>query len=86
MKRTPKSVGQRLRSLRMLRGLGLRDVEAKSGAIARRLGSRDYRIGISRLSDIENEKAVPSIYRIYSLAEIYDVSVLRLLRWYGIPV
>jgi hypothetical protein len=62
----------------------MREVEAASRLVARRRGSPRYLVLASRLSDIENRGSRPTVYRMYSLAVIYDQSLQRLLSWYGV--
>lgn len=76
--------GYRLRSLREALGCTMRDVESASLQIAHRLGSEEFSIPPSRLSDIETKGVVPSIFRLYSMAAIYRRDYRELLSWYGV--
>jgi transcriptional regulator with XRE-family HTH domain len=76
--------GQRLRRARERMRLKFREVELASQRIADRHGNEEYAIGLSRLSEIENRGAVPSIFRIYSLSTIYRLDLHEVLSWYGI--
>ena len=76
--------GHRLRSLREALGCTMRDVESASLQIAHRLGSEEFAIPPSRLSDIETKGVVPSIFRLYSMAAIYRRDYRELLCWYGV--
>ncbi len=78
--------GYRLRSLREALGCTMRDVENASLQIARRLGSDEFAIPPSRLSDIETKGVVPSIFRLYSMAAIYRRDYRELLSWYGVDL
>jgi len=78
--------GQKLRALRDLLGLSMRQVEASSGALAVRHKNSGYAIPLSRLSEIENKGVVPSAYRFYSLAVIYRRDLRELLGYYGMDV
>ena len=78
--------GHRLRALRETLGCTMRDVENASLQIARRLGSDEFAIPPSRLSDIETKGVVPSIFRLYSLAAIYRCDYRDLLSWYGVDL
>jgi len=64
----------------------MRDVESASLQIARRLGSEEYAIPPSRLSDIETKGVIPSIFRFYSLAAIYRYEFRELISWYGVDL
>src|SRR5262249_54944422 len=45
-----------------------------------------FSVLISRLSDIENQGTIPSIYRLYSLCCIYRLDINEVMGWYGVPV
>jgi len=74
-----------LRAIRKKRGLTLRDVYERSLRIARERGRKDFAIPPSRLHEFEKQGVVPSIFRLYSLARIYECSLPKVLSWYGIP-
>jgi transcriptional regulator with XRE-family HTH domain len=78
--------GQKLKRVRERLKLTYRDIEKASQQIARRRGSPDFSIALSRLSDIENRGVVPTIYRLYSLCAIYRLDMNEVLRWYGVSV
>jgi transcriptional regulator with XRE-family HTH domain len=80
------SGGQRLRRARERLNLKFRDVEQASQFIAERRGNSEFVVLISRLSDIENQGTVPSLYRLYSLCCIYRLDINEVLGWYGVPV
>lgn len=77
--------GERLKRARERLSLTFRQVELASQQIARRRGSDEFAIALSRLADIENKGTVPSIYRLYSLCAIYRLSFDEVLLWYGVP-
>jgi hypothetical protein len=76
--------GQRLRRARERLSLRFRDVELASQQIAERHDNPEFAVLISRLSDIENQGTLPSIYRLYSLCCIYRLDLNEVLAWYGI--
>lgn len=78
--------GNRLRALREGLGCTMRDVENASLQIARRLGSDEFAIPPSRLSDIETKGVVPSIFRLYTMAAVYRRDYRELLAWYGVDL
>lgn len=78
--------GQRLRKARERLNLKFRDVEQASQEIAERYGNPEFGILISRLSDIETQGTLPSLYRLYSLCCIYRLDVNEVLGWYGVPL
>jgi hypothetical protein len=67
-------------------GLTFRDVERASDAIASSHHSAEYFLPISRLAEIENHAALPTIYRIYALCTIYHLSFENTLLWYGVDL
>jgi transcriptional regulator with XRE-family HTH domain len=80
------AAGQRLRRARERLDLKFRDVEQASQVIAERRGNPEFGVLISRLSDIENQGTLPSLYRLYSLCCIYRLDLNEVLGWYGVPV
>jgi len=78
--------GRRLKHIRETLHLTLRDVENESQLIVDRRRSAEYKLGLSRLSEIENHSVVPSIYRIYSLCAIYRQDYMEVLSWYGVTL
>lgn len=78
--------GQRLRAQRERMGLKLRDVELAAARLAELYRNEEFQLPISRISDIESKPTIPTIFRLYSLAAVYHVDILELLRWYEIPV
>lgn len=81
-RRTP---GERLRAVRLVHDLSLRDVHHESAKLAKRLRNDDFLLPPSRLHEIEARDVIPSIHRLYTLARIYGHNVTEFLRWYGIP-
>jgi transcriptional regulator with XRE-family HTH domain len=78
--------GFRLKRIREKLNLTLRDVETASQIIVENRRSPEYRLNISRLSEIENHGVVPSIYRIYSLCAIYRLDFNEVVRWFGVAM
>jgi hypothetical protein len=79
------AAGQRLRRARERLDLRFRDVEQLSQVIAERRGNQEFVILISRLSDIENQGTLPSLFR-HSLCCIYRLDINEVLGWYGVPI
>lgn len=77
---------QKMRQARDRLKLRFRDVTEASNVIAERQNNEEYRIVPSRLSAIENEGIVPSIYRLYSLCVIYRLDFQEALEWYGVKI
>ena len=83
---TTETAGQRLRKRREELHLRYRDVEEASQKIASRKGSDEFAVAISRLADVENRGALPSVFKLYSLCAIYRIDLLEVLNWYGVDV
>ena len=79
------SPGKRLRARRLRRGMSLRDVQKASVGLAKKLHSSKFIVPASRLHGFETSNSVPSAYRFYTLARLYDCTLTELLAWYGIP-
>ena len=80
------SAGERLRAFRERLGLTTRDVEARSQQIAEERRNREYYLSHAWVTDIENGKFKPSIYKIYSLSAIYHVGYTEVLSCFGLPI
>lgn len=78
--------GLLLRQARERLGLTYRDVEKVSFELAVRRGRSEFILHISRLADIENRGVVPSLHKVYTLAAVYRLNPLDILRWYDIPI
>jgi transcriptional regulator with XRE-family HTH domain len=78
--------GQKLRRARERLNLKFRDVEQGSQLIAERRGNPEFSVLISRLSDIENQGTVPSVFKLYSLCCMYRLDLHEVLGWYGVPL
>jgi transcriptional regulator with XRE-family HTH domain len=80
------AAGERLKELRVRLGLTTRDVEAKSLQIADGKHNREYYLSHAWLTDIENGKFTPSIYKLYSLSAIYHCGFVDLLSFFGLLI
>jgi len=78
-----KTPGQRLRTLRERLGLTIGEVQRRTQRLAVIRKAPQLAVWKSRLSDIETNGRTPSIYALSALAQIYDVDIQELLRWYG---
>jgi transcriptional regulator with XRE-family HTH domain len=78
--------GLLLRQARERLGLTYREVERTSYELALRRGRPEFIMHISRLADIENRGVVPSLHKLYTLAAVYLLNPLDILRWYDIPI
>jgi transcriptional regulator with XRE-family HTH domain len=80
------SAGERLKELRLRLGLSSRNVAAKSQQIADERHNREYYLSHAWVTDIENGKFTPSIYKLYSLSAIYHVGYTEILSCFGLPI
>ena len=78
--------GKRLRAERLRVRLSTRAVQALSQQIAREKNNQDYYISHAWLTDVENGKFTPSIYKLYSLSLIYKCSYLEIVGFFGINI
>jgi hypothetical protein len=78
--------GRLLRKKREDLNLRVRDVYEASIRVATRLNNEEYEIHIGRLSDIENNGTVPSIYKLYTLCAIYRLDIVDVMEWYGVDI
>jgi hypothetical protein len=76
--------GNRLRAERLRVRLSTRAVQTLSQQIAREKNNQDYYISHGWLSDVENGKFTPSIYKFYSLSLIYKCNFAEIVAFFGI--
>jgi transcriptional regulator with XRE-family HTH domain len=77
--------GTRLKEVRTRLGMSTRDVADFSKTIADSEGNHEFLISSPWLTQIENEKAaLPSIYKLFTLASIYGLSYAEVLALYGV--
>ena len=77
--------GERLRAVRLVLGLSLRDVYHFSVRLSRRLRNPEFVLSPSRLHEFETRNVVPGVHRLYTLACAYEYAMAEFLDWYGIP-
>ncbi len=78
------SPGNFLRNVRLRLDLGFRDVQKISSKIAARERNKRFYISAARLTQLENDDAVPSQFKIFTLSAIYGVSFHDILNRYGV--
>jgi transcriptional regulator with XRE-family HTH domain len=77
--------GARLKDVRAKLGITTREVAVFSKTIADAEGNEEFLISSPWLTQIENEKAaLPSIYKLFTLASIYGLSYSQILALYGV--
>jgi transcriptional regulator with XRE-family HTH domain len=84
-KRNPEA-GKRLRAVRERLHFTVREVEELSDKIAERKKSSQYYISHAWLTEAENGKFRPTIYKLYSLSTIYNIPVDEILAFWDINV
>lgn len=73
-----------LRETRLRLRLGVRDIQKMSSKIAKRERNRRFYISPARLSQIESGIAIPSQFKIFTIAAIYGLSFYEILARYGV--
>lgn len=81
-----RKAGRTLKQIRERLGLTTREVEEASQNILVAEKNGDFLISNARLTQIENDGSMPSIYKIYSLAAIYRLKLEEILQLYGVEV
>ncbi len=81
-----REAGSKLRAIREKLGIPTTQVEEISDRIAEQEKNREFRISTARLSQIENEGSVPSIFKLYSFSVVYRVRFTDLLRHFGLDL
>lgn len=81
MEATP---GAYLKQIRERLQIGVRGVQEASAVIASEEGNDLFYIAASRLVQIENEKSVPSVFKLFSLCAIYGLDLHDILSRYGV--
>lgn len=76
--------GHGLRQIREELRLTLKDVETRSREIAAARQNPEYLFTAGRLSQVENSFSLPSLYKLASLSQIYQMPYRELLRLYGV--
>jgi hypothetical protein len=64
----------------------MRDVQAASAKLSRKLRNPAYKLSIARLSAYEAKGVIPNIFATYALSAIYRQPMKKLLRLYAVPV
>lgn len=78
--------GQKLRRVRERLNLRVRDVEQASLKIAEKYHNDEFAVLINRISEIENRRLVPTVYKLYSLCAIYRLDFQEVMEWYGVSL
>jgi len=78
--------GQRLKVLRSVRNITVREVEQASRRIAEVKGDKRFRISNGWLAQLEKGISEPSICKLFSLSVIYHVKFFDLIRLYDVDI
>lgn len=79
-------VGQKLKELRSVRHITVRQVEQASRRIAEAKGDKRFCISNGWLAQLEKGTSEPSIHKLFSLSVVYRVEFLELIRLYGVDL
>jgi transcriptional regulator with XRE-family HTH domain len=86
VRRQNPGAGERLKELRVRLGLTTRDVEERSRQVADDRHNREFHVSHGWLTDIENGKFTPGIFKLFTLSAIYGCKFAELLSFFGIPI
>jgi transcriptional regulator with XRE-family HTH domain len=78
--------GQQLKARRLRLGFTTREVERASHEIAEEKHNREYYLSHAWLTDIENGKFMPGIFKLYTLSAIYHCGFTELLSYFGLQI
>jgi transcriptional regulator with XRE-family HTH domain len=76
--------GNYLKTVRERLQIGLREVQEASAVIASEESNENFYISAARLTQIENEASLPSVFKLYSLCSIYGLDLHEVLCKYGV--
>lgn len=80
------SVGARLREIRVRLGFSTRDVETRSHKVVEDRHNREFYLSHAWLTDIENDKFPPSLFKLFTLSVVYRYSFMDLVAMVGVPL
>jgi hypothetical protein len=78
--------GKKLRAERLRVSLSTRAVQNLSQRIAQEKNNQEYYISHAWLTDAENGRFTPSIYKLYTLSLIYNCNCIDMMAFFGINV
>lgn len=78
------TAGEYLKVVRERLQLGLRQVQDVSALIAAEEANDEFYISAARLTQIENEESIPSVYKLFSLCCVYGLDLHDVLCKYGL--
>jgi transcriptional regulator with XRE-family HTH domain len=79
-------VGEKLKALRNIRNISVREVELESRRIAESKGDKRFGMSNGWLAQLENGVSEASVRKLISLSVIYHVKLLDLIRFYDADI
>jgi transcriptional regulator with XRE-family HTH domain len=76
--------GQFLKTVRERLQVGLREVQEASAVIASEEANESFYVSAARLTQIENEVSMPSVFKLFTLCSIYGLDLHDVLSKYGV--
>ncbi len=76
--------GQYLKAVRERLQIGLREVQDASAIIASEEDNDNFYISAARLTQIENEPSIPSVFKLFSLCSVYGLDLNDVLSKFGV--
>jgi transcriptional regulator with XRE-family HTH domain len=76
--------GQYLKAVRERLQVGLREVQEASAVIAAEESNESFYLSAARLTQIENETSMPSVFKLFTLCSIYGLDLYEVLSKYGL--
>jgi transcriptional regulator with XRE-family HTH domain len=80
----PATPGQFLKTVRERLQVGLREVQEASAVIASEESNENFYVSAARLTQIENETSMPSVFKLFTLCSIYGLDLYDVLSKYGV--
>jgi transcriptional regulator with XRE-family HTH domain len=80
----PGPPGQFLKTVRERLQVGLKAVEEASAVIASEEANKNFYISAARLTQIETEASMPSVFKLFTLCAIYGLDMYEVLTKYGV--
>jgi transcriptional regulator with XRE-family HTH domain len=76
--------GQFLKTVRERLQVGLREVQEASSVIASEEANENFYVSAARLTQIENESSMPSVFKLFTLCSVYGLDLHDVLSKYGV--
>ena len=76
--------GHFLKTVRERLQVGLREVQEASAVIASEEANNNFYVSAARLTQIENEASMPSVFKLFTLCAIYGLDLHDVLSKYGV--